>query len=226
VAASYTVEVRNSDFDSTNRIHGDEVARAHGFRGGLVPGVVTYAHMCPAVVVALGSEWIERGETEVRFTKPVYDGDALEVASELTETGAAVRARNAAGEEVAVLTASLPAPRPRPTEPSGLRLTPLHATLTAEEASPAGLLRLANRFVTSHFDISPWIHAGSRVLHQHELAPGAEAEVQGALASLSERGGHKLFELDLVVHAGGGPAAQVRHTVIYEIAPRRGPARR
>lgn len=220
MAASYTVEVRNPDFESANRIHGDEVARAHGFRGGLVPGVVTYAHMCPAVVVALGSEWIERGEASLRLSKPVYDGDVLEIATELTDGGAAVRAHNGAGEEVAVVTASVPPPRPRATEPAGLLLTPLHATLTAEEASPAGLLRLANRFVALHFDISPWIHAGSRVQHWHELTTGAEVEVQGAVASLTERGGHKLFDLDLVVHARGEPAAQIRHSVIYRLASR------
>lgn len=218
MTASYTVEVRNPDFESANRIHGDEVARAHGFRGGLVPGVVTYGHMCPSVVVALGSEWLESGEASLRLSRPVYDGDALEVVSELSDGGATVRARNGAGEEVAIVTASLPSSRPRATEPSGLRLTPLEARVTADEASPAGLLRLANRFVASHFDISPWIHAGSRVQHWRELAPGADVEVQGALASLSERGGHKLFDLDLVVHAGGEPAALVRHTVIYRLA--------
>lgn len=220
MTASYTVEVQNPDFDSTNRIHGDEVARAHGFRGGLVPGVVTYAHMCPAVVVALGSDWIERGEASLRLSKPVYDGDALEVSSELTDGGATVRARNGAGEKVAVLTASVPPSRPRATEPSGLRLTPLSATLTADEANPAGLLRLANRFVSLHFDISPWIHASSRVQHWRQLTPGAGVEVQGALAALSERGGHKLFDLDLVVQAGGEPVAEVRHTVIYRLASR------
>ena len=218
--SSYRVVVQNPDAASANRIHSDEVARAHGFRGALVPGVVTYALMCPAVVVALGSEWLDRGEASVRFTKPVYDGDEIEISSELSERGALVQARNQAGEVCATLDATLPAARATPGEPSGLRLTALRATLGADDAGPAGVLRLANRLVTMHFDISPWIHAGSRVRHWRELVAGQEVEVQAVIASLSERGGHKLVELDLQMLAGGAPAAQVRHTVIYRLAAR------
>lgn len=220
MTASYTVEVRNPDFESENRIHGDEVARTLGFRGGLVPGVVTYGHMCPAVVVALGAEWLERGEAEVWFTKPVYDGDSLEIVTELGYGGATIRARNAAGDDAATLAATLPAARSMPEDPAGVRLTPLSATLGADDGGPAGLLRLANRFVSAHFQISPWIHAGSRVRHWQQLAPGMPVEVTGALRSLSERRGHKLFELDLLVLARGAPAGQVMQRVIYELAPR------
>jgi hypothetical protein len=220
VSAAYTVVVRNPDVESSNRIHADDVARAHGFRGGLVPGVVTYAHMCPAVVVALGAEWIERGEASARFTRPVYDGDSIEVVSELVDGGVSVAARNQAGEECATLQASLPAARPTPGEPEGLRLQPLHQRLTADEATPAGLLRLANRFVVAHLDISPWIHAGSRVRHWRALTPGLEVDVRGVLRSTSEHRGHKFLELDLLVLAGGSPLGEVRHTVIYQLASR------
>ena len=221
---SYRVVVQNPDAESANRIHSDDVARAHGFRGALVPGVVTYAHMCPAVVVALGADWVERGEAAVRFTKPVYDGDEIEISGDLTEAGAAVQARNQAGEVCATLVASLPAARATPVEPGGLPLTPLRATLGADEAGPAGVLRLANRLVTMHFDISPWIHAGSQVRHWREVVPGQEVEVHAAIASLTERGGHKLVDLDVLILAGDAPAAQVRHTVIYRLAPREVPA--
>ncbi len=226
MSSSYTVVVQNPDFESDNRIHGDDVARRYGFRGGLVPGVVTYAHMCPAVVVALGADWLERGEASVRFARPVYDGERIEISSELTEGGATIRARNEAGEECAALDASLPAARATPEEPGGLRLTPLRAILSPDEAGPPGLLRLANRMVAAHFDISPWIHAGSRVRHWRRLGAGAQVEVRGALASLFERGGHKFLELDLQVLSDGATAGQVRHTVIYQIAPREQPARR
>lgn len=216
--ASYVVTAVNPDSASANRIHSDEVAQAHGFRGALVPGVVTYGHMCPAVVVALGAEWTERGEASVRFTKPVYDGDAIEVAGELTDAGVTVRATNAAGDECAVLTAALPAARPTPQEPRGLKLMPLHAVLTPDEATPAGLLRLANRMVTAHFQISPWIHAASDVRHWRELAAGMEVDALAGITALGERRGHKLFELDVLVLTHGAPVGQVRHTVIYELA--------
>ena len=37
--STYTMTARNPATGSENRIHADDVARRHGFRGGLVPGV-------------------------------------------------------------------------------------------------------------------------------------------------------------------------------------------
>lgn len=57
---------------SENRIHQDDMARQYGFKGGLVPGVIMYAWMTHPVVEALGAAWLERGEFETRFPKPIY----------------------------------------------------------------------------------------------------------------------------------------------------------
>jgi acyl dehydratase len=72
-----------------NKIHENELARAMGFRGGLVPGVTVYAWMTHPVVEALGTAWLERGTFSVRFTKPVYFGEDVRVC-------ASVRARTEA----------------------------------------------------------------------------------------------------------------------------------
>src|SRR5215212_8703199 len=40
--------------NSENLIHGDEVARRHGFRGGLVPGVVVSAYLLDPALRAYG----------------------------------------------------------------------------------------------------------------------------------------------------------------------------
>ena len=55
-----------------NKIHEDELARQYGFKGGLVPGVTVYAWMTHPVVEALAVEWLERGEFQARFAKPIY----------------------------------------------------------------------------------------------------------------------------------------------------------
>ncbi len=55
-----------------NKIHEDDLARQYGFKGGLVPGVTVYAWMTHPVVEALGAEWLERGEFQTRFAKPIY----------------------------------------------------------------------------------------------------------------------------------------------------------
>src|SRR5579875_3671026 len=71
----YRVVARNPARTSENRIHDDEVAKRHGFRGGLVPGVTVYAYACAAIVDSLGPEFGERGSARLRFVAPVYDGD-------------------------------------------------------------------------------------------------------------------------------------------------------
>ncbi|HET7296578.1 MAG TPA: hypothetical protein VFI66_05510 [Gemmatimonadales bacterium] len=95
-----------------NKIHEDALARAMGFRGGLVPGVTVYAWMTHPVVEALGPGWLERGTFSVRFTKPVYFGDGATVhASVATRTEEAVtlqaRVLDSEGEACATATMGL-----------------------------------------------------------------------------------------------------------------------
>lgn len=77
----YTTVARNPATGSENRIHSDEVARRHGFRGGLVPGVTVYGYVVTALLgrPGFGDDWAERGEASVRFRSPCYDGDRVEV---------------------------------------------------------------------------------------------------------------------------------------------------
>src|SRR5258705_2519692 len=82
MALVHTVVARNDATESENRIHADAVAKKQGFRGGLVPGVVTWGHLADAVVTALGPAWLQDGTMSARFVAPVYDGDELTVALE------------------------------------------------------------------------------------------------------------------------------------------------
>ena len=119
---SWTVEARNTAPDSENKIHDDEVARQHGFAGGLVPGVTTYAWLARQALVALGPEWLRRGSLEARFVKPVYEGDHITIEAtpavpeDRPESAAAthdapvtITAYRPDGEVAAVGTATLPA---------------------------------------------------------------------------------------------------------------------
>jgi hypothetical protein len=65
--------------ESENRIHSDEVARAYGFRGGLVPGVVVSAYLLHPAAVAWGREFARRGRAHARVDSPVYDGEHFRV---------------------------------------------------------------------------------------------------------------------------------------------------
>ena len=82
----YRVRAKNCSTDSENTIHADDAAREHGFRGGLVPGVVVYGYAVKPVIDFYGTAWLERGRMQIRFQQPVYDGDEVVVRAQV-DTG-------------------------------------------------------------------------------------------------------------------------------------------
>jgi acyl dehydratase len=129
----YRVKAVNTSTDSENKIHDDATARRYGFAGGLVPGVTVYAYLTQPLVATLGSAWLQRGTTNVKFVKPVLDGEEVRMTGEITGRdpqgglSATVRASTASSGECAVLQATLPAGSP----------TPLNIALYAEAPLPA-----------------------------------------------------------------------------------------
>jgi hypothetical protein len=65
--------------DSQNQIHGDKVAQAYGFKGGLVPGVTVSAYLIHPAVTTFGLEYLTRGSAHVRVNSPLYDGEEFSV---------------------------------------------------------------------------------------------------------------------------------------------------
>lgn len=128
--SEYRVKARNTSAQSENKIHDDTVARQYGFRGGLVPGVTVYAYLIHPLVQALGRPWLERGTATVKFLKPIFAGEEVTIAGEITERATNglrvfVRATTEASGECAVLTATLPAGLPTPVNPALYRAAPL-----------------------------------------------------------------------------------------------------
>jgi hypothetical protein len=76
---SWTAEAFNPVPESENRIHSDEIARAYGFRGALVPGVVVSAYLLHPAAESWGRDWLERGQASVVVHSPVYDGEVFRV---------------------------------------------------------------------------------------------------------------------------------------------------
>jgi acyl dehydratase len=83
----YRVRAHNAAIASDNKIHDDEVARRHGFRGGLVPGVTVFAYMTRPVVETVGRAWLERGTMSVKFIRPFYEGDLVTVTATRASAG-------------------------------------------------------------------------------------------------------------------------------------------
>ena len=75
----YTVVARNIDPEAHNEIHSDDVAQQHGFSGALVPGVELFAYATSPLVAAWGLPWLSSGWVDLRFRRPVYDGERLVV---------------------------------------------------------------------------------------------------------------------------------------------------
>src|SRR5271165_1836044 len=94
---TYEVSGFNTAVASENKIHDDSIARQFGFRGGLVPGVEVFAYMAHMPVARWGRNWLERGQAECRFLKPVYDGAVARVTA--TEDGDALELTVLSGQD-------------------------------------------------------------------------------------------------------------------------------
>ena len=142
----YRVKAVNTSTDSENKIHDDATAKKYGFAGGLVPGVTVYAYLTQPLVATFGPAWLQRGTANVRFVKPVLDGEEVHVTGDITGrdpqggVSATVRATTASTGECAVLTATLPAGSP----------TPLNLALYEQASLPAERLPGTREWFDAH----------------------------------------------------------------------------
>jgi acyl dehydratase len=91
-------------------MHDDAVAQRYGFSGGLVPGADIFAYMVHVPVAKWGREFLERGLIEVRFARPVYDGETVQIETELSNEYLALTLK--CGDVRATGKATLPAAPP------------------------------------------------------------------------------------------------------------------
>ncbi len=138
---SWSAPAWNPVPESENRIHGDDVAQAYGFRGGLVPGVVVSAYLLHPAAVAWGREWTERGRAHCVVRSPVYDGETFRVdVSNATESSYEAGLVDERGERCAEASATLPDRAP---EPPKRRHDPV---LTRESERPVVSPEVMERF--------------------------------------------------------------------------------
>ncbi|HLW77651.1 MAG TPA: MaoC family dehydratase, partial [Bryobacteraceae bacterium] len=179
----------NTAADSENKIHDDAVAAQYGFRGGLVPGVTVYGYLAAGAIAHFGEAWLERGAMDVRFEKPVYEGE--EVTVEIyPQADHRVRAEIAGCATGVAWLHDEPVPtsvrqmafdeRRSPSREllaSGAVLGTLHEKIDLASAKvsapldpsidgrahPAVLLSLSNEILFRNFALGPWIHVASEV---------------------------------------------------------------
>jgi hypothetical protein len=100
-----SISAFNTATASENKIHDDAVASRFGFTGGLVPGVDVFAYLAHMPMARWGMDWLSGGFMQARFVKPVYDGDAATVTSEVQTDGSLALAILARGDTCATGTA-------------------------------------------------------------------------------------------------------------------------
>ncbi len=101
---TYSVQSFNDAEESENRIHSDEMAQRLGFEGALVAGVVVFGHMTYLPIKTWGREWLTDNQAEVKFLKPAYDGQLLEISYEQHGSGNETKCHNPSGVLLAPMT--------------------------------------------------------------------------------------------------------------------------
>ena len=69
----------NTAPNSENQIHGDDMAKEFGFKGGLVPGVTVSAYLLHPIIEKWGLDWLEKGWAKCKITSPLYDKENFSV---------------------------------------------------------------------------------------------------------------------------------------------------
>lgn len=232
--------------ESDNKIHSDDVARRFGFSGALVPGVELFARTTTPLVAVWGEDWLSSGRIDLRFRRPVYDGEELTVAlddGELTVTGPD-------GEVRCLGSAAATSPRP---DLGGLAEAPLPSSLVEDPLvglfgslhepgtvaendwyldaigepldlyrkgsvlHPGLLLRLVNRLLMRNVALGPWIHTSSDCTFLGVARAPTELTVHGRVTAVGKRGAHDEVRYDALVVAGGEPVLHVRHSALYRL---------
>jgi hypothetical protein len=98
---------------SQNRIHSDDVAKAYGFTGALVPGVTISAYLIHPAIEAWGMDWLTRGYAHVQVQSPLYDERVFDVTAFEQDDGYAAELRSE-GRLCATATVRLPPQPPTP----------------------------------------------------------------------------------------------------------------
>lgn len=135
-------------------IHDDAVARAKGFRAALVPGAFVYGYVSRLAADAFGAEFAAHGAISVRFRRPVFNGDLLEVAAgEMVTDGAFTRAEaNVINEEGTVVAKGfLAMPIGEPPTPPPVEALPIRERPEEVPAVAAGALEVGTRTTTRPF---------------------------------------------------------------------------
>ncbi len=232
--------------EAQNKIHDDDVAQQFGFTGALVPGVELFARITTPLVEAWGEEWLSGGRVDVRFRRPVYDGEELLVEMDgerLTVTGpdGEVRCLGSAGRTAdrpdLTVFAEAPAAAEPVADPVVGPFGSVHEAVTVEQnewyldavgeplalyrddawAHPGMLVKAVHRLLTRNVALGPWIHTASDCRFLGVARLPAVVTSHGRVTHVGRRGANDEVRYDALVLADGAPVLHVRHTALYRL---------
>jgi acyl dehydratase len=236
----WTVTAQNLPEHARNPIHTDAGAQAAGFPRALVAGVTTYAYLTHPVAAAWGMDWLRSGGGEVRFRKPVFDGDTLACTPLVLESGAVeIQAITGEPEQPRAIFTAVARAETAPDLRPGEVLSDIEITLDGEWGSdyaeragdafplyrdhgivhPAVWPAIANQVVHTQVARGSWIHTRSIVRH-HDLAPvGAVALVRSRVVRRFEAHGERAVldvEIRIAEPHGATPGGHLVATLEHE----------
>jgi len=222
----WQVVARNLPEHARNPIHTDAGARAAGFPRALVAGVTTYGYLTQPLITAWGEQWVAHGGGEVRFRRPVFDGDLVRCVISPADDAVLVQAVTDEPQQPRAMFRAVRAAHP-PTElREGETLQTRRLLLTGEwgvEHSPgSGICHpatwplLANHIVHTQVARGSWIHTRSIVRHHGLASVGDEAEVRSTVVRRFQSHGERAV-VDVHVSVNGTLVASLEHEAIVAL---------
>ena len=238
---SSAVVARNLPEHARNAIHTDAGARAQGFPRALVAGVTTYAYLVHPAIDAWGLDWVAHGGGEVRFRRPVFDGDTVRCVptpDEVDGDGAfSIAALTDEPEQPRAVFRAVPSGGPLTPMRPGDDLPVKHLRLEGEWGAdyavragddltlcpdlgivhPAAWPALANNVMHTELVRGAWIHTRSIVRHHATAPAGAIAEVRSRVVRRFRSHGERAV-IDVHIAVDGVVVASLEHEAIVDLS--------
>ena len=217
-----------------NPIHTDDGAQRAGFPRALVAGVSTYAYLVHPLIDAFGLDWIESGGGELRFRRPIFDGDEVCVQPSDPNSLVVHAVTSEPDQPRAIFEAVREAPtlvpmrhgEPLPEMTFELqgewgsdyaaRLGDDHPLCTSHGiVHPAVWPALANKVFQNHVVRGQWIHTRSIIRHHGLATAGSRAVVRSTVVRRFEKSGERAVA-DVRIEVDGKAVASLEHEAIID----------
>ena len=225
----HQVVAQNLPEHARNPIHTDEGAQAAGFDRALVAGVTTYAYLVNMPSRDWGIEWVHQGTAEVRFRRPVFDGERLTM--QTVEDGHTLAVTTTTDDDPRVICSMTLAAAPAVELRDGEELPTLERVLegdyggdyaaragdplplfaTGEIVHPAVWPALANDMVHRHVARGSWVHTRSIVRHHAPVATGSLASIVARVVDRRDGSLGERAVLDVHITVEGAVVASLEH---------------